>query len=223
MSFRYLNYKLEPLPLVPGKVVCIGRNYAAHAQELGNEVPNRPVIFMKPSTALVNWNNTVAIPTDRGECHHELELAILIGKTLTKATQSQAAEAIEAVTLALDLTLRDLQSELKAKGHPWEMAKAFDGACPIAQWHPLPSLDWLNQAQLMLSVNGRVRQQGNSQLMLWPPLELLSYVSQYVTLQPGDVLLTGTPPGVNRLEVGDRLLATLDDFIQLESEVIAGE
>ncbi len=125
--------------------------------------------------------------------------------------------------MALDLTLRDVQSQLKHKSHPWEMAKAFDGACPVANWHNLPSVDWLQQASLELKVNGEVRQRGNSELMLWPPLELLSYVSQYFTLQPGDIVLTGTPAGVNQLVPGDRIEASLDSWLRLESEVIAGD
>jgi 2-keto-4-pentenoate hydratase/2-oxohepta-3-ene-1,7-dioic acid hydratase in catechol pathway len=223
MTYQHLNHKLEPLTLPAGKVVCIGRNYAAHAQELGNEVPDRPVIFIKPSTSLVNWEHQIAIPTDRGECHHELELAILIGKRLTKANKNEANQAIAGITLALDLTLRDVQKELKQKGHPWEMAKAFDGACPVARWHELPSVDWLNQAKLQLVVNGQLRQKGSSELMLWPPLDLLCYVSRFITLCPGDLLLTGTPAGVNKLEVGDQVQASLEGILQLDSEVIAGE
>lgn len=220
MSFLHLNHDLTPVGLPAGKVVCIGRNYVAHAKELGNEVPKRPVIFMKPTTSLVNWKDRVAVPVDLGECHHELELALLINKELKNATVEQSADAIGGVTLALDLTLRDLQNELKQKSHPWELAKAFDGACPLAPWHPLPSVEWLDSARLLLKINGDVRQQGDSQLMLWPPLQLVSYISQFFTLQPGDVVLTGTPAGVDKLSPGDRMEASLEGLMSVESEVI---
>ncbi|WP_144394064.1 fumarylacetoacetate hydrolase family protein [Pleionea sediminis] len=207
--------------LKPGKVVCVGRNYAAHAKELGNEVPSSPVLFMKPATALVNWNDQVVIPTDRGECHHELELAVLIGQTLSSAYETEVEQSIVGISLALDLTLRDLQSDLKAKGHPWEMAKAFDGSCPVAQWMPLNSIEELSDCLLELSVNDSLRQSTLTSSMIWPVVPLIQYISKYFRLEPGDIILTGTPAGVAALHPGDHLQAKLANRLTIDSEVTA--
>lgn len=211
---------LDAIKQLPaGKVVCIGRNYAEHARELGNPVPKQPVIFIKPATSLCHWNDKVFIPADLGECHHELELAVLIKDRLTKAAITDVVPAIAGVSLALDLTLRDLQQTLKSQGHPWEMAKAFDGACPIANWVALPSAKWLEQAEFSLSVNGELRQNASTELMLWPVIELIRYISHTFTLQPGDIVLTGTPKGVAALQPGDKLQANLSNLLTISSEV----
>ncbi len=211
--------------LSKGKVVCIGRNYAAHAKELGNPLPKRPVLFIKNHHTMVNWQDTVAIPTNRGECHHELELAVLIQSPLKHCSQEEAANAIAAVTIALDLTLRDLQSELKEKAHPWEAAKSFEASCPIGAWTELPSVQWLKSANIELLVNQQVRQKSSTALMTWPVLELIQEVSRHFPLYPGDVVLTGTPAGVAALHCGDSIEAHLFDeqnqLIKIQSEVVA--
>lgn len=210
-------------PSTASKVVCVGRNYVEHIKELGNAMPKRPVLFIKPNSALVNWDDSVAVPTNQGECHHEIELALLIGERLNNATTEQAAQAIAGVTLAIDLTLRDVQSDLKEKGQPWELAKAFDGACPVANWQPLPSVEWLQNARMTFAVNGKIRQQTNTDTMIWPSLELIQYISKHFTLMPGDIVLTGTPAGVQALNPGDTIEANLDDLLSLSSEVIGRE
>ncbi len=194
----------------PSKIVCVGRNYAEHARELGNEVPASPVLFLKPPSSLIALEQGIEWNKDLGECHFECELSIQIGHTLKNATQEQAKAAIAGVTLGLDLTLRDLQNQLKDKGQPWERAKAFDGACVLGQWLAPDMLDDLSNSTFHLSVNGAVRQQGNTADMLFGVVDLLVDISKVFTLQSGDVIMTGTPAGVAALASGDQLTMTLD-------------
>lgn len=202
-----------------GKCVCVGRNYAAHAAELNNPIPSAPILFHKPADAVVPLSPQFKIPTDQGEVHHELEIALLIGKPLTNATEEQVTASIAGIGLALDLTLRDLQSQLKQKGHPWEMAKAFDGACPVTDFiAPDANTDWKNLSLALLR-NGQIQQQGNSQDMLFPIIPLIVYISRFFTLNPGDLVLTGTPAGVGELLVGDVLELTLADKISVTTKV----
>ena len=203
------------------KVICVGRNYAAHAEELNNPIPEAPMFFIKPNSALVNWGKQLTIPIDRGECHHELELAVLLGQKLTHATYEQTCRAVVGVTLGLDLTLRDLQNQLKAKGYPWEIAKAFDDSCPIAEWQSVPDSTWLERVDIELTVNGDVRQTTNTRLMLWPVIELIRSASRHFSLSPGDIIMTGTPAGVGKLCVGDKLVATMNHQLIAQSEVAA--
>ncbi|MBL4584092.1 MAG: fumarylacetoacetate hydrolase family protein [Pseudomonadales bacterium] len=200
---RWLNG--EPINLPAGKVVCVGRNYAAHAKELNNPIPEKPILFIKPSTALVSLAEPITLKQGQGSCHYETEIALLIGTTLKDATPQQASQAIKATGIALDLTLRDLQTQLKKDSHPWEIAKGFDGACPISEWIPVSELNPLNEIELQLSINGEIRQQGNSRDMIAAIPELISYMSSYFTLQPGDIVLTGTPKGVGALRKNDEL------------------
>ncbi|MFT5888378.1 MAG: 2-keto-4-pentenoate hydratase/2-oxohepta-3-ene-1,7-dioic acid hydratase in catechol pathway [Zhongshania sp.] len=205
---------------VPGKLVCVGRNYAEHVKELGNEMPDAPLLFMKPATAMVAMAEPLALPAGDGSCHHELELALLIAQPLRQAGPEECRAAIAGIGLALDLTLRDLQAELKKKGHPWERAKAFDGASPLSRFIPFdPDLDFA-QLNLRLSRNGGVQQQGRCADMLFSVEALLSEISQSFSLMPGDVVLTGTPAGVGPLYSGDQLLCELEGLLKIETIVI---
>ena len=209
-----------PQTLPVGKVVCVGRNYAAHAKELNNPVPTEPVLFIKPATALVDLEQPVSIPLQFGVCHFEAEMAVLIGERLTSCNEQQAATAIAGVGVALDLTLRELQSALKDKGLPWEKAKAFDGACPISAFASLHNIEDLQNQQIQLHQNGELQQDGNSADMLTPILPLLVYISQFFTLSPGDIILTGTPAGVGPLAVGDSLKISLGDIIDVQTKIV---
>ena len=208
-----------PTSLPLGKIVCVGRNYADHAKELNNPVPTEPVLFIKPSTALASLDGPVAIPAAWGSCHFEAEMTILIGQSLTNCSEGQAAEAIAGIGIALDLTLRDLQAELKQKSLPWEKAKSFDGACPTSAFVTAP-LTELQDQQIQLRQNGELKQNGNSADMLTPVLPLLAYISQFFTLQPGDIVLTGTPAGVGPLTLGDKLQLSLSNKINLSTTII---
>lgn len=212
----FVDGSLSELPL--GKVVCVGRNYAAHARELGNAIPEAPILFMKPSTAMVSFAEPVHLPEDQGDCHHETEITLLIGERLQHATEAVARAAIVGIGLGLDLTLRDLQADLKKKGYPWEIAKAFDGAAPLTPFlHPaqLPALESLS---FSLDVNGGRRQTGDASCMLTPIVALVHYISKYFTLMPGDVVMTGTPEGVAALRSGDVLCVSLGEW-QFQTKV----
>lgn len=202
-----------------GKVVCVGRNYAEHARELNNPVPSEPILFIKPATAVQSFAQPVRWPAQKGECHHEVEIAVLIGRDLTQVDEQQAVEGIAGFGLALDLTLRDLQSKLKEKGHPWEIAKSFDGACPLSNFIRPEKVADLADIPVRLTVNGQVRQDGNSSQMLTSIPRLISFISQYFTLQAGDVVLTGTPAGVGPLRPGDQLKAELPGLLAAETQV----
>ncbi|MFA7555522.1 MAG: fumarylacetoacetate hydrolase family protein [Spongiibacteraceae bacterium] len=201
-----------------GKIVCVGRNYADHAKELNNPIPKQPLLFIKPATAAVAMDQPITIPKGLGACHHELEMAILIGGVLTHASAEQAQAAIAGIGLALDLTLRDVQDDLKRQGQPWERAKAFDGACPLSPFVSAKGID-LQQLSLQLYRNDQLQQSGNTADMLFPVVDLLVEISQSFSLLPGDVVLTGTPAGVGPLLVGDKLSAGLGDILTVETVV----
>ena len=190
-----------------GKVVCVGRNYAEHARELGNEIPKSPILFMKPASSVVSTRNAIARPDSAvdGDTHYEAELCIQLSADLSAATAEQAKQAIGGVTLGLDLTLRDLQSKLKEKGHPWERAKCFDGSCVLADWVDPQAFGDFSQVNYQLTINEELKQDGDSALMLFSVYELLAEISHAFSLQAGDVIMTGTPSGVGILQAGDQV------------------
>ncbi|PPC78018.1 fumarylacetoacetate hydrolase family protein [Pokkaliibacter plantistimulans] len=217
-AHRYVDGETLIHPL--GKVVCIGRNYAEHVRELNNAMPTEPLLFIKPATAVVPMEEPFALPSHlSSDIHYETELAILIGATLKQADEAEAKAAIAGFGLALDLTLRDVQSKLKDKGQPWEKAKAFDGSCPLSRFVRADAVSDIQNLGLKLTINNEVRQDGTTADMINPVLSLLAYISQYFTLQPGDVVLTGTPEGVGQLHSGDQLVVTLDSLLQVETRV----
>ena len=209
MTYQHHNLDGSLLDLPVGKVVCIGRNYLEHIRELNNVTPETPILFMKPSTSLVALDEPIHLPVGRGECHHEVELAVLVGRELQNADAETSRQAVAGYGIALDLTLRDLQSELKKKGHPWETAKAFDGSCPLSPFLAPEALPDPQATDLALQINGQLRQRGNTQQMMVSLFELMAYISTHFTLQPGDVVLTGTPAGVGPLQSGDILMLSL--------------
>ncbi|MCP5158881.1 MAG: fumarylacetoacetate hydrolase family protein [Gammaproteobacteria bacterium] len=212
MAYQHRSLDGSLLNLPVGKVVCIGRNYLDHIRELNNAVPETPILFMKPATALVPLDEPIRLPTERGECHHEVELAVLVGQEVRNADAETARRTVAGYGIALDLTLRDIQNELKKKGHPWETAKAFDGACPLSPFLKPAELPQPLAADLSLRVNGEIRQQGNTRQMIVGVFDLMAYISTHFTLQPGDVVLTGTPAGVGPLASGDGLVLSLAGY-----------
>ena len=208
-----------PVHLPLGKIVCVGRNYAEHARELNNPVPDEPLLFIKPATSAVHITRPLQAPRDQGEVHFETELAVLIGRPLTHASAREVEAAILGYGLALDLTLRDVQSKLKEKGQPWERAKAFDGACPLSPFVPAEKLPEGN-IHFTLDVNGQRQQTGNTDDMLNPILPLIAHMSKHFTLEPGDVVLTGTPKGVGPLVSGQTLSLELEDVLFVETHVV---
>ena len=209
-TFQYKDHCGEILGFPPGKVVCVGRNYAEHAKELGNPVPDTPLFFIKPKTAIVNLEPEFKIPLTNEPCHFETEITVLIGKQLestilngTHHSDIDIKNAIAGYGIALDLTLREIQNELKAKGHPWEIAKSFDGACPMGAFYTGQLKP--NEAGLECSVNNEVRQRGFAIEMVVGIVDLIKLITRHFTLEPGDVVMTGTPAGVGSLMSGDRL------------------
>ena len=197
------------LPFPAGKVVCIGQNYADHIAELNSVSRPEPLFFIKPNSALCAVEPSFEIPKNSGSCHNELELAVLIAKPLKKASEAQVIEAIWGYGLALDLTLRDVQQKLKSQGRPWELAKGFDGACPISPFVNKSEIVCPQDVDLQLRVNGHNRQNGNTQHMIRPTYQLIAEMSQHFTLMPGDIVLTGTPAGVGPLNSGDKITLSL--------------
>lgn len=220
MSYQhsFSDASLANLPM--GKVVCVGRNYAEHARELNNPVPSEPLLFLKPATAVVGLDQPLRLPQGLGAVHYETEIALLIGQTLSgEVSEQQAVEAIAGIGLALDLTLRELQDQLKAKAHPWERAKAFDGACPLSPFVRTEQVPDLGNIALQLQINGQLRQQGSSAEMITPIVALLRHIATVFTLQPGDVVITGTPAGVGVLNPGDQLLLSIPGVLEQRAVV----
>ena len=209
MSYQHQWLDGSQINLPVGKAVCVGRNYAAHAKELGNVVPDAPILFLKPSTSIVPLSPSFSIPSDRGSCHHETEIAVLIGQTISKISVEDVPAAIAGYGLALDLTLRDLQNQLKKQGYPWEVAKAFDGACPLSPFIKPEKFTDITNTEFGLTVNGEQRQHGFTHDMITPVYELIAYISQIFTLEAGDIVLTGTPEGVAALHRGDKLVLSV--------------
>lgn len=202
-----------------GKIICLGRNYLDHIRELDNNVPDRAVIFCKPGSSLLADGGTIKVPKYSNDCHHELELALLVGKIGKDIQKKAALSYLAGYGVALDLTLRDLQNELKNKGLPWEIAKGFDTSCPISSFTPAGNVSNPNNLQLTLKVNGETRQQGNTDQMMRSVEEIVTEISTFYTLEPGDIILTGTPAGVSRIESGDSLEGIIEQVGALQVSV----
>ena len=222
MSYQHQYLDGTRIHFPMGKVVCVGRNYAEHAKELNNPVPTEPLLFIKPGSCVVALDNSFSIPNDeRGAVHYEAEIAVLIGKPLSrKPNAEEVLDAISGFAPALDLTLRELQDKLKAKAYPWEVAKSFDGACVLAPFVPGDAVADLTDLGIRLSLNGELRQDGNSRDMLNPILPLIQYICGHFSLQAGDVILTGTPVGVGPLTAGDVLDLQLVDHSRFSARVL---
>jgi len=198
------------------KIIAIGRNYAEHAKELNNPVPGVPVIFMKPETALLKDNKPFYHPDFSEDIHHEIEIVIKISKEGKHINEQFAQNYFEEVGLGVDFTARDIQSKHKEKGLPWELAKAFDGSAPVSAFVPKSQFADLTNINFKLDVNGEVRQQGNTSYMLFSFEYIIAFVSKYITLKKGDLIYTGTPQGVGKVNVGDRLEGYLENVKMLD-------
>ena len=194
------------------KIICIGRNYVAHIQELNNEMPEEPVIFMKPDSALLRNNDPFYIPDWTNEVHHEIELVIKINRIGKNIEKRFAHRYFDEVGLGIDFTARDVQNKLKAKGLPWEKSKAFDKAAVLSNTF-IPKSDFDNPKAIpfKLDINGVEVQEGNSELMIFDFEEIISHVSKYFTFKMGDLIYTGTPAGVGSVIIGDHLEGYLGD------------
>lgn len=190
------------------KIICIGRNYGDHAEELGNQIPDDPVVFCKPDSSILQPRNPFVIPPWSKEIHHEIELLLRIGRVGKYIDKKHALSYIDAITVGIDFTARDLQKKLKEKGLPWEKSKGFDGSAAIGKWVP-GSLKKKNY-QITLLKNNLIIQNGNTSQFIFSIEEIISHISKFFTLKTGDVIFTGTPPGVGPITAGDQLEGHLD-------------
>ena len=193
------------------KLICIGRNYTEHIKELENEKPTDPVIFLKPDTAILLKKQPFFIPDFSNDVHHEVEVLVKINKVGKYIDKKFAHKYYNEIGLGIDFTARDVQSQLKEKGLPWEKAKSFDGAAVIGKWVPKSEFANVNQINFSLKKNDLIVQNGNTSLMLWKIDELIEYVSKYFTIKIGDIIFTGTPAGVGKVIANDILKGFIED------------
>ncbi|KAJ3356462.1 Acylpyruvase fahd1, mitochondrial [Allomyces javanicus] len=191
------------------KIVAIGRNFADHAKELGNAVPSKPMLFLKPTSSYAANGKTIEIPS-QCDVHHEVELGVVIGQTARRVSEADAMKHVAGYTLAIDMTARDLQNAAKKAGHPWSVAKGFDDFTPITDMVSAETIKDPHNVRLWLKVNGETKQDGTTQDFIFGIPRLISHVSQIMTLEEGDVILTGTPKGVGPVRPGDHLEAAIE-------------
>jgi len=202
------------------KIICVGRNYIDHINELSNQKPEEPVIFIKPDTSVLNNGFPFVIPEFSNDVHHELEVVVKINKVGKYIQPKFAHKYYSQIGLGIDFTARDLQSKLKEKGLPWEIAKSFDGATVLGTFVDKDQFDDLQNLSFQLEKNRTIVQSGNTQDMLWKIDELIAYASQFFTLKTGDVIFTGTPAGVAKVNPGDELEGFLEDQKLLSVKVL---
>ncbi len=201
------------------KILCIGRNYADHIAELNNERPAEPVIFLKPDTAILKDNEPFYHPDFSNDIHHEVEIVLKINKVGKNIEAKFAHKYYDEIGIGIDFTARDLQSKLKEKGLPWEKAKAFNDSAPISGFIKKEELGDLKNLQFNLKINGQTRQTGDTAMMLWDFDEIIAEMSRYFTLKTGDLIFTGTPAGVGKVNIGDNLIASIGDNEMLNFEI----
>ena len=201
------------------KIICIGRNYLAHIKELDNDLPTEPMFFMKPDTALLPAGEPFPYPDFSKKVHYETELVLRICKKGRAIDEKEASEYYDAITVGIDFTARDLQSQCKAKGHPWEIAKAFDYSAPIGKFKKISELKNIDDISFGMKLNGEWVQQGHSRDMIFGFDRIIAHVSRFVTLNEGDIIFTGTPQGVGEVHVGDKLQLFLEDKSMFEFKI----
>ncbi|MCH7401911.1 fumarylacetoacetate hydrolase family protein [Belliella kenyensis] len=201
------------------KIIAIGRNYTEHIEELNNERPSEPVVFLKPDTAVLKNNMPFYHPDFSKNIHHEVELVLKINKEGKYIQPEFAHRYFDEIGIGIDFTARDLQDKCKAKGLPWEIAKGFNGSAPVGEFLPVGEFKALNDINFHLNINGELRQKGSTKMMLFDFSVIIAYVSQFFTLKKGDLIFTGTPSGVGKVSIGDRLEAFIEDKKLLDFEV----
>jgi len=201
------------------KIICIGRNYAEHAKELNNNVPTEPIIFMKPKTALLQDGKPLFYPEFSKDLHYECELVIRLSKNGKHIQEKFARKYYNAISLGIDFTARDVQQKLKEKGLPWELAKAFDGSAAVGDFVPLGEEQNVQDIRFELKINGVTKQVGHTANMIFSVDKIIAYVSQYITLNIGDLIFTGTPSGVGAIHVNDELVAYLEGTEVLQCSI----
>ncbi|XP_069920245.1 oxaloacetate tautomerase FAHD1, mitochondrial [Oryctolagus cuniculus] len=200
-------------------IVCVGRNYAEHAREMRSAVPREPVLFLKPSSAYAPEGAPVFVPPYTRDLQHELELGVVVGARARAVPEAAAMDYVAGYALCLDMTARDVQDECKRQGLPWTLAKGFTSSCPVSAFVPKARVPDPHRLRLWLRVNGELRQQGDTAAMLFSVPYLVSYVSRVLTLEEGDLLLTGTPEGVGPVKEGDTIEAGIEGVVSMRCEV----
>ncbi len=203
-----------------GKIICVGRNYAAHAKELGHELPAFPVIFLKPASVLIQTGQNVIHPAYSQNLHHEIELVVLVGSEMKSVDEKKALKGIAGYGVGLDMTLRDLQSEQISKGEPWTLSKCFDTSAVVSEFVSHSSVPNILKEEISLQVNGQTRQQASLSTMIFSPAAIISYVSERLKLEPGDLIFTGTPAGVSQVVRGDKLQGSIGNICHIETEIV---
>jgi acylpyruvate hydrolase len=198
------------------KIIAVGRNYAEHAKELNNPVPTVPVIFIKPDTALLKENKPFYHPDFSEDIHHEIEIVLKISKEGKHISEKFAGSYFNEIGLGVDFTARDIQQRHKEKGLPWELAKGFDGSAPVSEFVPKSKFSDIYNLNFKLDINQQTRQQGNTRDLLFSFEHIISFVSKYITLKKGDLIFTGTPQGVGKVNIGDHLEAYLENVKMLD-------
>jgi acylpyruvate hydrolase len=201
------------------KILCIGRNYAEHIAELNNERPTEPVLFIKPDSAILRNNDAFYIPDFSNDIHYEVEIVLKVCKIGKNISPKFAHKYYDEVGIGIDFTARDLQSKLKEKGLPWEKAKAFNGSAPISNFVNKEELGDLKNLKFSLKINDELRQSGDTAMMLWNFDEIIAEMSKYFTLKKGDLIFTGTPAGVGKVNIGDKLMAFIEDKEMMNFEI----
>ncbi len=201
------------------KIICIGRNYIDHAKELNNPVPEKPVFFLKPDSALVIRNRPFFLPDFSNDVQHELEVVIRIDRLGKSINEHFAGRYFNEIGLGIDFTARDLQNEARQKGLPWEISKGFDYSAPVSRFVPLSRFGDIHKLDFHLDINGMTVQKGNTGNMIFPYEKIIAYVSRFITLKTGDLIFTGTPSGVGPVKPGDHLEAWLEDMKLLDFQV----
>jgi acylpyruvate hydrolase len=212
-----LRGKQEEIPV--GKILCMGRNFAEHARELGNEVPTSPILFIKPATAIISNGEAIVRPAISKLLHHEVELVVLIGKTGKDIPASRAMEHVLGYGVGLDMTLRDVQEASKKKGLPWAVSKGFDTSAALSEFVPASFIKDPHNVTVRCYVNGTVRQEGSTSMMMFSIPTIIEFASKIFTLEAGDLIYTGTPPGVAEVVDGDIVEGELVGFVKTKHPV----
>lgn len=203
-----------------GKLVCLARSYKKHAQEMKSDITKDPLLFLKPASAVIFNGESIIIPKMSKCLHHEVELGVVIGKRCKNVSHKEALNYVLGYLVALDITARDIQSEAKKKGHPWDIAKGFDTFAPISEVVLKENVSNPNNLDISLKVNKKIKQSSNTSNMIYSVERIIEFISQIMTLEPGDLILTGTPEGVDEIVTGDILEAQLDKICSLKVNVI---
>lgn len=216
---KYLKFKNSNEQVPIGKIVCVGRNYAEHAKELGNEIPEFPLIFLKPASNVIFSGENVIHPDHSNNLHYEVELVLYIDKNVKNADDILAEDAIGGYTIGLDMTLRDLQFELKKKGEPWTLAKCFDTSAVLSDVVLKSEYNLKGDENISLSLNGTIKQNSDLSKMIFSPVEIIKYISARMKLEKGDLIFTGTPEGVGRVVPGDVIEGSIENIGTITTKI----